>query len=180
MQNDIKSLCRFDRLASHSKNQPYTSMQGKYRRGGRAKRQKLSFDESVINETTINEFANYDPPIHDFAIHDSAINGFAMNDSTMNDFAINDFAMNDFAIHDAAINNYANNDLDINDSVIIELTFCDSLELGQYINANTYKIAYDNGIAILDEYYLDLAVDSRGVDDILTFNTLLVSWDKSA
>jgi hypothetical protein len=155
-------------------------MQGKHRRGGRAKRQKLGFDESVINETTINESANYDPPIHDSVIHDSAMNDSAMNDSAINDSAMNDSAMNDSAIHDAAINNCANNDPDIDDSIMIEPTFCDSLELGQYIDADIYKMAHDDGMAILDEYYLDPPVDSGGVDDMLTFDTLPVSWDESA
>ena len=63
---------------------------------------------------------------------------------------------------------------------MIEPTFCDSLELGQYVDADTYKMVYDDGTAIQDEYYRNSSVDSGGADDMLTFDTLPVSWDESA
>ncbi len=63
---------------------------------------------------------------------------------------------------------------------MIEPTFCDSLQLGQHIDSDTYKMAHDDGMAILDEYYRNSPVDSGGVYDILAFDTLPVSWDESA
>jgi hypothetical protein len=35
-------------------------------------------------------------------------------------------------------------------------------------------------MAILDEYYRNSPADLRGVDDMLAFDTLPVSWDESA
>lgn len=88
MQNDTGSLRRSDRLASHSTNQPYKSMQGRHRRAGRVKRQKLGSDGSVINESAtnksaINGCANYDPVI------DSSV----MIESTFCDFRVVSFTL---------------------------------------------------------------------------------------
>jgi hypothetical protein len=93
---------------------------------------------------------------------------------------MNNAAMSDAAMNDSVMNDYTNYDPTINDSVMIEPIFCDSLELGQYIDTNIYKVVYNNGMAILDKYYRNSPINLGGVDDILVFNTLLVSWDKSA
>ncbi len=75
-------------------------------------------------------------------------------------------AINDSATNDSAINDPANYDPVVDDSVFIEPTFCDSLQLEQRINADTYIMAHDDGIAMLDEYYRNSPIDSVCEDNI--------------
>jgi hypothetical protein len=62
------------------------------------------------------------------------------------------------------------------DHTMIEPTLCDPLELdlanGQRIDADTSKLAHDDGMAMLDEYYRNSPVDLGCVDGILAFDTL--------
>jgi hypothetical protein len=71
----------------------------------------------------------------------------------------------------SATNDSANCDPDVNDFVIGEPTFCDSIQLEQYIDASTYN----EGMAMLDKYYRTSPVDSGRLDGISAFDTLPIS-----
>jgi hypothetical protein len=100
------------------------------------------------------------------------------NDPVINETTIDDTVIDDSAIDNSAINDSAINESAINDPVLIESSCC-TVTRFEHIDADTYNIAHDDGMAMLDEYYRSSPVETVRVDAISTFDVLPNSLDDS-